>query len=324
MRIQDFRLLPIIAFLSLAACESQTQTDQTTVALSTAGKEFVSGTKGVKLILSDAPGNGGSFTTPALPPSAISIPLGYPGSGTGSYIPGVSAKATGYFDLNGTTPIEKPSWITDVQLGITHVPGTAGGCASFGRATSGAFDQDRFYRVSERDCGAFLGADLGSQTFIRVILNRDTAFFGTRENLMLQLEYRATGLRANSDGIDPNPEANLDQLWKVFWGETLLSSASLSPFSILIPPNYSHWCRSGTGSFTAGTCTAPTAGQSAPSIVKQILIPLASNSKNTVIQIQRVLGRVNSDPGYVSSFCSASDSPLCLGVVFHSLTLLRM
>ncbi len=323
MKIQFSRHLPLLAFLFLAACESQTQTEEASVALSTAGKEFASGAKGVKLILSD--GAGGSFDEPLIAPSAVSIPLGYPGSGTGFFIPGVSAKATGYFELNGTTPIQKPSWITDVQLGVTHAPSLAGGkCATFGRAANGSFDQDRFYRVSEVDCQAFQGADLGSKAFIRVILNRDTAFFGTRENLMLQLEYRATGLRANSDGTDVNPELNLDQLWKVFWGETLLSSASLSPFSILIPPNYAHWCRSGTGSFDAGTCAAPTAGQSAPAIVKQILIPLASNPKNTVIQIQRVLGRVNTNSGYVTSFCSGSDSPLCLGVVFHSLTLLRL
>ncbi len=335
VRIQSSRILPFLALCLLPGCLSQTQTDEGSIGLSTAGKEFVSGTKGVKLILSDAPGGLGSFDEPGVAPSAMSIPTGYPGAGTGFYQPGVSAKPTGYFDLDGTTVIQKPSWITDVQLGITHVPTASGSkCATFGRS-SGNFDVDRFYRVSEVDCGPPYGlsADLSSQIFLRVILNRDTAFLGTRENLMMQLEYRATGLRANSDGTNASPEMNLDQLWKVFWGQTLLSSASLTPFSIFIPPNFAHWCRKGSGGYPggAGDCEGPTAGRSAPAVVKQILIPLASVPKNNVIQLQRVVGRGFTNPNYVTSFCTdtnavgaGANSPLCLGLVFQSLTLLRM
>ncbi|MBU6155062.1 MAG: hypothetical protein KGP28_12225, partial [Bdellovibrionales bacterium] len=271
MRVRFPRLLWIFCIWFLMGCESQTQTDEASVALSTAGKEFASGTKGVKLILSDDSITG-SFGTPVLIPTATVIPPGYPGSGSGFYLPGISANPTRYFDLNGTTPVQKPAWISDVQLGITGLPGSAGGCATFGRTANGPFDSDGFYRVSEMDCQAVSGSNLGVPTFIRIILNRDTAFFGTRENLMLQVEYRATGLRPNSDGTLPNPEENLDQLWKVFWGQTLVSSASLTPFSIFIPPNYAHWCRDGSGSFNAANCTVASVGTAAPPTVKQILI----------------------------------------------------
>jgi len=224
--------VPLIAVLLLMGCESQTQTDETSVALSTAGKEFVSGTKGVKLNLSDDSATG-SFSAPLVVPSAATIPLGYPGSGTGFYLPGVSARPDKYFDLDGVTPITKPSWISDVQLGVTGSPGP-NVCATVGGPAAGPLDVGGFYRVSEADCSSSLtGATLSVPVFIRVILNRDTAFIGTRENLMLQLEYRATGLRPNSDGSSSNPEENLDHLWKVFLGQTLLSSASLTPFSIL-------------------------------------------------------------------------------------------
>ncbi len=318
------RLVPLIAVLLLMGCESQTQTDETSVALSTAGKEFVSGTKGVKLILSEDPATG-SFNAPGVVPSAATIPLGYPGSGTGFYLPGVSAKPTGYFDLDGVTPVTKPSWISDVQLGVTGLPGSGNVCAKVGGPAAGPFDVGGFYRVSEMDCQPVAtGDDLAVPVFIRVILNRDTAFIGTRENLMLQLEYRATGLRPNSDGSSSNPEENLDHLWKVFLGQTLLSSASLTPFSILIPPNYAHWCTTGSGNYDSSSCQPIAANRSAPPIVKQVLIPLSSNSKQSVIQIQRVTGRIHVNPGQVSSFCSTGNSPLCLGVVFHSLTLLRM
>jgi hypothetical protein len=162
--------------------------------------------------------------------------------------------------------------------------------------------------------------------FVRVILNRDTAYLGTQENIMLQVEYQATGLRTNSDGISVNPEENLDQLWKVFWGQTLLAGTSYTPFSIFIPPNYTNWCSSGSGQLSASpvTCTTPSASLSSPTVVRQMMIPISAYPKQTVIQLQRVRGRGDSDQPYLNSFCQFSDSPLCLGVVFRSLTILRM
>jgi|GEM_PF-1902615 len=319
----------LIMCIFLSACEMQTATEETSVALSTAGKEFASGTKGFKVILSD--GVGGSFSplvSPAVVPVTTSIPVGYPGYGTGSYVPGVSPMATGYFDLDGTTLIPKPSWISDVQVGVTHLAGAGSACATFGR--TGAFDEPNFYRVSERDCASYASSTNASQVFIRIILNRDTAFLGTQENLMLQVEYQARGLRANSDGTNSsggtitNPELALDQLWKVFWGQTLLSGVSSSPFSIFIPPNHAHWCKSGSGSAPDASCDAPAGNQRAPIVTRQILIPIASSPKQTVIQLQRVGGRGSSDPNYVSGFGCPQDSPHCLGVVFRSLTVLRI
>ena len=85
MRIRFFRLLGTFAFFLLSSCDFTPQTEEKSVALSTAGKEFAAGRKGVKLILSDAPS--GSFPTPLLVPASTPIPLGQPGYGSGFHIP---------------------------------------------------------------------------------------------------------------------------------------------------------------------------------------------------------------------------------------------
>jgi hypothetical protein len=324
-----FRLVPLVALCLLPACLKQVQTDEGSYAIPKSEKAFASGTRGVKLILSDL--NGGSFyaNPPLAIPNPAPIPVG-PGSGSSVYSPGISAR--NYFKVDGTTPVAKPEWIHDVQLGVTDLPQTwlnnsnASPCASFGRydSSSRPFDSVGFYRVSERDCNGYQGADNSSKVFIRVILNRDTAYLGTLENLMLQVEYQATGLRANSDGTDPDPEKNLDQLWKVFWGESLSPTLSFTPFSIMIPPNYADWCRNGFGPLSGSTCSQPNSSRVAPAVVRQVLIPLSSNPDPFVIQLQRIRGRSNSDMSYVQSFCPSSNSPLCLGVVFRSLTILRI
>lgn len=285
---------------------------------------FADGVKGVKLITSVASGTG-SFTAPGTLPASTPIPSPYPGyDGVTTYLPGV--KASQYFDLDGTTVIQKPSWLTDVQLGITSTS-SSGACAAFGG--SGSLDAQNFYRVSEVDCGGGspVANGLGGSSdpvFVRIVLNRDQSLIGSAENLMLQVEYQASGLHLNSDGSSTtNPEDNLDQLWKIFWNSTLGVSAIPKPFSIFIPPNYGACLDSGSGSTGApGNCTGSYKG--APIKVKQVIIPLSAYPSMNVVQLTRVKGRVTQPGNYVNSFCPAGDSPLCLGVVIRSITLMRM
>ena len=160
----------------------------------------------------------------------------------------------------------------------------------------------------------------------------------------MQIEYQASGLRLNSDGTSTNPENNLDQLWKIFWNTTLNPSTASSPFAIFIPPNASG-CAQGTTGATAGAggvttlpdnCTAALGNVGAPIRTRQFIIPLSAYPTLSVIQLTRMHGRINNTTdyydsptntkpvNYVSSFCTTSDSPLCLGTVIYSVTLMRM
>lgn len=324
-------ILPI--GFALNSCQSPTGMQESITSIEeeeTAVTRFVStGAKAVKIITSDAAG--GSFSVPTLVPVSTPVPPLFPGyDGSAVYTPGVSAVT--YYDVDGTTSISKPSWLHDVQLGITGITSTST-CAAFGG--SGTLDVSGFYRVSESDCGA-VSNGTGSNVdpvFIRIVLNRDTTVLGSAENLMVQVEYQASSIRLNSDGVSSNPEDNLDQLWKMFWNTSLSSSASPSVFSIFVPPNYSS-CQSG-GTSTAGApgnCTGTYTG--APITVRQMIFPLSAYPTMSVIQISRVKGRINNvsffdspantiPVNYVSSFCPA-DQPLCLGLVVRSLTLMRM
>ena len=263
----------------------------------------------------------GSFSAPSAVPTAMVIPSGYPGyDGASTYLPGV--QPTQYFTADGSSALLKPDWLVDFQLGITSTSSSSA-CATFGG--SGTFDAQDFYRISEADCGS-VSNGLGGGTdpvFARIVLNRDSSLIGTAENLMIQVEYQASGLHLNSDGSSTNPEDDLDQLWKIFWNSTLGVSSIPKPFAIFVPPNYGACLDSGSGSSGApGSCTGSYKG--APVKVKQILIPLSAYPDMSVIQLTRVKGRINQTGNYVNSFCSSSDSPLCLGVVIRSITLMRL
>jgi hypothetical protein len=346
VKIHSF--LAILAFSCVAmSCNQPTSVSQT-ISVNpnggSTGSRFASGTKLVKILTHD--NTGGSFAVPSLMlPAATPIPAGYPGyDGTSTYRPGISA--TTFYDADGTTSIAKPSWLMDFQLGITALPGSTT-CATFGG--SGNADASGFYRISEVDCGAATnvgtGSSLNDQVFMRLVLNRDSSVFGTAENLMMQVEYQASSLHLNTDGIDPLPENNLDQLWKIFWNTSLVSSSTPSVFSMFVPPNYGACLAGGSGTTGIGgtdnNCVNGYHG--APTTVKQILLPLAAYPSLSVIQFSRMKGRINNtdtfpgtapSPGpvnYVSDFFAPagssdcqSNSPLCLGLVIRSITLMRL
>ncbi|MBS1960250.1 MAG: hypothetical protein JST80_12305 [Bdellovibrionales bacterium] len=317
-------------FVFLASCNSPVSvTDtaaslgQTTGGSGTSGNRFVNtGAKAVKVITSKTSLTG-SYAVPGILPAVTPIPPTYPGyDGSTTYNPGLSAYQ--YFDVDGTTVIAKPSWLVDVQLGITSLTASSA-CATFGGP--GALDVQDYYRTSEANCtvaqdGTGAGSD---KVFARIVLNRDTTYIGYGENLLVQIEYQAQGLHLNSDGAAAGTvESSLDQLWKVFWNSTLGAASPPKPFAVFVPPNYSACLQSGTlGAGAPGNCTGSYRG--APIRVKQMIIPLSAYPTASVIQLSRVQSRISAAGpyNYVPSFCSA-DTPLCLGIVIRSITLMRM
>lgn len=333
-----------------ATVDSTSLTGNITGTTTTSGN-FVGGTKVVKILTSnDTSAPAGSFsgfvTSSTAIPVSTPIPSGYPGyDGSSQYLPGVSA--TQFYDVDGTTVVTKPAWLTDVQLGVTsNVASSA--CATFGG--SGQYDVNHYYRVSEADCGSSTGSGSSvDPVFIRIILNRSSTYLGSSENLLIQVEYQASGIRLNSDGVSTSPEGNVDQLWKVFWNSTLLSSSTPKPFSLFVPPNYAACLSGGSGGIGAvlggtgapGACPAggSTTYNGAPTVIKQIMIPISAYPTLSVIQISRISGRINNlnapspaptfaantlPVNYVSAFCGTSDSPLCLGLVVRSITIMRI
>ena len=308
----------------IGACDTVTDSVQTSVENvdSATLHRFATGLKAVKIITST--NTGGSFSAPSAVPSLTPIPSPWPGNdgGTAQYLPGVSAETL--YDLDGTTTILKPSWLRDFQLGITSTSASSA-CATFGG--SGASDVSGYYRVSERNCGSVANGigDSGSDpVFFRIVLDRDYTKIGSAENLMVQVEYQAGGLRPNTDlagNAFTNPEDGLDQLWKIFTNTSLALGTAGKPFSLFVPPNFAFCTGSGTGA--GAGCTGNATG--APVTVRQFMIPLSANPDTSVIQFSRVKSRINAagTGNYVNSFCSSGDSPLCLGVVIRSVTLMR-
>lgn len=317
-------LMIIIGISSISACNPITAESTSLTSSSTSSLRFAEGTKGVKIMTHDT--SGGSFVNPSVVPALTTIPSTHPGGdGTSTYIPGVSA--TTFYNLDGSGQISQPSWLLDFQMGITSTSYSSA-CAAFG----GGFDNldpANFYRVSERDCSSVTsGVGGGSDpVFFRLVLDRDHLKIGSGENLLIQVEYQASGLHLNSDGTGTNAEDNLDQLWKIYWNTSLAASVAPKAFGLFIPPNYSACHANGTGNDGPGSC--PLAGSNTyrgSSIkVKQFMIPLSAYPDMKVIQFTRVKSRINAVGinNYVSSFCN-SNQPLCLGVVIRSVTIMRM
>lgn len=347
--------LACVLLATLSACNGLTGVTEKSYQIPDGSTKFASGTKAVRINLSNRPSASGndpkgsfdltattSVSTFSPATTLITIPSGYPGyDGSSTYYPGVSAAY--YFDIDGSTPITKPSWIKDVQVGYRDlVSVTSTPCSTFG--DSGTTPVPYYFQTSEFNCHGQTGTGRGQdQTFIRIILDRDQAYIGTKENLLIQLEYDATGLRLNPDHKDSagnfsssaNPEAYVDQLWKIFFGSSLASSGTPVPFSIVIPPNHAYHCPGGQGNDFTNCVRAI----NPVTTVRQFVFPLSSLEEASYIQISRVRGgRRNFISGaqdsayYFAGFPGATcgisstdaESPHCLGVVFRSLTLIRI
>ena len=319
----------ILSGVGMTACKTITA-DSSTSSTASSSVRFAGGTKGVKIITSDT--TGGSFGIPSTTPTATPIPTTYPGAdGTSTYLPGISPNA--YYDLDGISGITKPSWLLDFQMGISAT-NASGSCAGFG--TGGTLDPQYFFRTSEFDCGTTLNGTGGGSdaVFFRIVLDRSTSSIGSAENLLIQVEYQASGLRLNSDGNQANAEDNLDQLWKIYWNSSLASTSTPKVFGVFVPPNYSACLTTGTGTAGApgfpsapGSCPlgTPNSYRGSPIKVRQFMIPLSAYPDMKVIQFSRVKSRITATApdNYVTSFCQTNE-PLCLGVVIRSVTITRM
>lgn len=298
--------------LATSACKPQTQTNEVSLVPAAATPTyFASGTKAV-VIKTKLTTAGGSFVSPGIVPTTTTIPSTHPGyDGATTYLPGVPA--TTFYSLDGTT-ITQPDWLLGVELGVTALAGAATSCATFGGA--GSLDVQDTYRVSEKNCGA---GQNGTGTkddavFARILIDRTTSNIGAAENLMVQVEYQASGLYFNSQDNTANVEDNVDQTWKAFWGSTLPST--LNPFAIFVPPNYSACDPTNTA---ANICV--NVGYSGAQIrTRQMIFPLAAYSDVQVIQFSRIK---QNNTATITANC-ADDSPLCVGVVIHSITLMRI
>jgi hypothetical protein len=313
----------------IGACDTVTESVQTSVENPDAASQyrFAKGLKAVKIHTHT--NSGGSFTAPTAVPALTPIPSPWPGydGGTAQYLPGVSAQTL--YDLDGTTTLLKPSWLRDFQLGITSTTASLA-CATFGGGSGGSpplVDAPGYYRISERNCSSLANGtgDSGSDpVFFRIILDRDFLKIGSAENLIVQVEYQASGTRPNTNpnsGSISNPEDGLDHLWKIFTNSTLGLGNPGKPFSLFVPPNFAFCSPNGSGA--GAGCAGNPSG--APITVRQFMIPLSADPNLSVIQFSRVKGRINATGGvsYVNSFCTSDDSPLCLGVVIRSVTLMR-
>ena len=331
---QGQTILFIIFSILMQACIGTTSIQETALMATSASptpfsQKFATGTKGVKILLNTA--TGGSFSAPVATPTPKAIPSDYPGyDGTTTFNPGLSAST--YYDLDGTTSITRPSWLLDFEVGITSTSASSA-CAAFGG--TGSLDVQNTFRTSEVDCNSSSNNGVGAGTdpiFMRAVLNRDNAYLGSAENLLVQIEYQASGLHLNSDGSNlTNPEDNLDQLWKIFWNSTLGNTALPKPFAVFVPPQYSACISNGTGNTGApGNCSSASY-KGSPVKVRQFVIPLSAYPTLSVLQISRLAGRTNKvgAENYVNNFCVDAtsvlqhDSPLCLGVAIQSVTLMR-
>ncbi len=314
--------------MTLSACNTQvteTTTSSSTSKSTSSSLRFADGTKAVRINTQNGASSVASFDTPTMVPTSTVIPTTFPGAnGTLTYLPGVSAAR--YFELDGVTGlVSKPDWLLDFQLGITTFGGSSG-CAGFGNAHT-LLEPSNFYRTDEFNCASVANGN-GSgtdQVFFRILLDRTETLIGTGENLLVQVEYQASGLRLNTDGAGTDVEENLDQLWKIFWSDSLANTATPKTFGVFVPPNYAACESSGTGNVPAGSVCLHGSNnyRGSPVKVRQFVIPISAYPTMKVIQFSRVKGRINSPSSYVSSFC-AVDEPLCLGVVIRSVSIMRI
>ncbi len=186
------------------------------------------------------------------------------------------------------------------------------------------------FRVSEADCaianGSIQAATTGSGgandgIYFRAVFDRTN--LGSTENLLVVLEYASSSL--NSAPSNPSlcftngsftPEKCSDFVWRTYLKRS--ESEVVQPYLLLVPPTFS--------AVLGSNGILPNSG--AGLATKQIFIPLASNAAYSVFQISRTQANFPSIQNLLN-YCTAAAalpgrSPLCAGMVFYSLTLIRI
>jgi hypothetical protein len=258
-----------------------------------------------------------------------------------------------YAPGDDSTPIAMPPWLTSVEVGVSGSANPSApqpDCARFAtptEASSAVCDYDAnaatpgvscgandgYLRVSEYDCvrGGSApqpgngGGDDG--IYIRATFSRDPAKLGASENLMAVLEYTASSLNAgpaNPGGcmqggvFDASAPGCADMVWNTYLKNT--SGDVFQPFLMLVPP-------------ALGTVDRAANRGGGGVSTRQIVLPLAGNPSLTQLQISRVRGpaanaTVGAGGPSIATVCNGAQNPsnsaLCAGMIFYSLTIYRI
>lgn len=285
-----------------------------------------------------------------------------PASGGTLNASGSGVQATTIFNPDGSslatsnTSTSWPSWLSSVELGISgssNTKATEPDCARFSEVSSDGNAQCNFkndsgatlvncgapsgyYRVSDYDCQKAsvstergIGSGIESDgVYIRATFNRDHSALGANENILAVLEYSASALNpapANPtqcfSGGATDIQSCADLTWQLFTKHSATEPA-LQPFLLLVPPAFA-FIHSNLGSNTGLSGSGVT--------TKQFIIPLASDADLKVLQISRTgisSSLVTDSDSLFTKICNpdggSSNSALCVGMVFYSLTFYRI
>ncbi len=313
------------------------------------------GSRAVKIIFQQAAG--GSFDvaptggTPSNPGSGLQATRIFNTDGT--------LLASG-----GSSSTSWPRWFSGFELGVSGTSNSASqnsGCANFANSTEGnssncilgttstcpasgspvatkcGVPQGQF-RVSEVDCAlnspvtATGNGGPNDGVYFRATFNRSTTYLASNENILVTLEYSASTLNP----APPNPtncflngkftpELCSDFAWRTYIKHT--TAEVVQPYLLLVPPTFA----SVLGPTQAVTQTGGTMIST-----KQFIIPLAGDPKITVFQVSRTGSNFTGDPTVCGTpaynlkyYCTANgavsgSTPLCAGVVFYSMSLIRI
>ncbi|MFN7684276.1 MAG: hypothetical protein ACK5QT_02570 [Oligoflexia bacterium] len=319
------------------------------VPLPAQAQSIPSGAKSVKIIFKQ--GSNGSFGAVSASTAVTGLSTTTTPDLTGGY------EASTFFTTDATpASMTRPNWLTGVSVTLAGSSNTGAlnpACGSFASTNAGSNDSDcgfdsnlncngpvGFYRVSEADCAnlissgagaAIAGTGLSSDPVaVKIFLNRSTAALGSTENLLLVIEYQASGLLGSPTNpgncVDTNTGLPLwsndcaDQAYTLY-ARTRNSNDAIR-LQTLIPPQ---------GGRVIGTpATAPTSFTfGGPIQTKQIIVPLSTlTGGQNVIQLSRSFGLTHGGLRNFSSYClnpsGGGNTPLCLGLVLYSISIFRI
>lgn len=280
-----------------------------------------------------------------------------PSSGGTTAEPGSGHAATRVFNADGSLLADDgpddenwPKWLKNVEIGISganNASATNSNCARFSAASEDtdtlcAFGTDEeaddtcgadegLFRVSEIDCvsssSTIRTGDGGPSdgVYIRAEISRDSTYLDPTENMLVVLEYAASSLNGSpsnptscfSDGaFDPTNTNCSDLSWQIFMKHS--ADEVVQPYLLFVPPvmaSVDMSANSGAGRGGSGVAT------------KQFYLPLAGDTDLSFVQISRIKAigpsTLNSNSKKFSEVC-ATNSALCVGMVFYSMTFFRI
>jgi hypothetical protein len=254
-----------------------------------------------------------------------------------------------------------PKWINFVELGISGPNNTVSGgtrkstnsdCARFANSNESNvacdFNQDltqdnttelcgapaSYYRVSEFDCADSNNTSIGDgretdPIYLRVQLSREPSKLAAHENVLAVIEYSAAGIHGpptqiaqcySGGAFEPDHPNCSDQTWKAYLRPSGTLATAPNPFLMLIPPVSSFLVSQQSSSSTVVTRQLGNLIQT-----RQILLPLAATPNWDTLQISRIRATTNfTTPWNTTNPVCVTNSALCVGVVFYSLTLYRI